>query len=233
MASACAMCHVNHPRQHQRYPRGHFGPRSSNLRMSSPPTTPTTPTTPASDTWEASQASTKVGSPFLILPEQDKSPRRRAFKRAQDATTAQDILLFLIAFRILNALSIRTFFQPDEYFQSLEPAWQMAFGTDSGAWITWVVAFTTAARPVGLIMRAGMETPSATSHTPSALRGGLLAMRGPVEGVPSVPDSPCGSHAGCAQGSASHLRGAGGLLYVEIGAEGIWTGEQRVVGSRR
>ncbi|KZF24764.1 glycosyltransferase family 22 protein [Xylona heveae TC161] len=49
----------------------------------------------------------------------------------------RDIFLFLLAFRILNALSIRTFFQPDEYFQSLEPAWQMTFGSDSGAWITW------------------------------------------------------------------------------------------------
>lgn len=48
------------------------------------------------------------------------------------------ILLYLIAFRLLNALTIRTFFQPDEYFQSLEPAWQMSFGADSGAWITWV-----------------------------------------------------------------------------------------------
>ena len=51
---------------------------------------------------------------------------------------AQDILLFLVAFRILNALTIHTFFQPDEYFQSLEPAWQLAFGESSGAWITWV-----------------------------------------------------------------------------------------------
>ena len=51
---------------------------------------------------------------------------------------SRDILLFLIAFRILNALSIKTFFQPDEYFQSLEPAWQMAFGLNSGPWITWV-----------------------------------------------------------------------------------------------
>ena len=50
----------------------------------------------------------------------------------------RDILLFLIAYRILNALSVSTFFQPDEYFQSLEPAWQMAFGKDNGAWITWV-----------------------------------------------------------------------------------------------
>jgi hypothetical protein len=49
-----------------------------------------------------------------------------------------NVLYFLTAFRICNALLIRTFFQPDEYFQSLEPAWDIAFGPASGAWITWV-----------------------------------------------------------------------------------------------
>lgn len=48
------------------------------------------------------------------------------------------VLLLLIAFRFVNALSIATFFQPDEYFQALEPAWEIAFGGQSGAWITWV-----------------------------------------------------------------------------------------------
>ncbi|KAE8149252.1 Alg9-like mannosyltransferase family-domain-containing protein [Aspergillus avenaceus] len=47
------------------------------------------------------------------------------------------IFLYLVAFRLLNALILRTFFQPDEFFQSLEPAWQAAFGEDRGAWITW------------------------------------------------------------------------------------------------
>ncbi|KAF2771334.1 hypothetical protein EJ03DRAFT_39009 [Teratosphaeria nubilosa] len=47
------------------------------------------------------------------------------------------VLICLIAFRVVNALCIKTFFQPDEYFQSLEPAWQSAFGPNSGAWITW------------------------------------------------------------------------------------------------
>ncbi|KOC18012.1 putative mannosyltransferase [Aspergillus flavus AF70] len=47
------------------------------------------------------------------------------------------VFLFLLAFRLLNALSLRTFFQPDEFFQSLEPAWQTAFGETHGAWITW------------------------------------------------------------------------------------------------
>ncbi|KAI0996684.1 hypothetical protein K3495_g11498 [Podosphaera aphanis] len=51
--------------------------------------------------------------------------------------SAKDIWTLLLMFRVLNAFLVRTFFQPDEYFQSLEPAWQMAFGTESGAWITW------------------------------------------------------------------------------------------------
>ncbi|KAK5110751.1 hypothetical protein LTR62_005628 [Meristemomyces frigidus] len=47
------------------------------------------------------------------------------------------VFLTLLLLRLLNAFVTRTFFQPDEYFQSLEPAWQLAFGSDSGAWITW------------------------------------------------------------------------------------------------
>lgn len=43
-----------------------------------------------------------------------------------------------IGFRLINAYYVQTFFQPDEYFQALEPAWQLAFGRAGGAWITWV-----------------------------------------------------------------------------------------------
>jgi phosphatidylinositol glycan class B len=50
------------------------------------------------------------------------------------------VFALLLAFRIVNALTLRTFFQPDEFFQSLEPAWQLAFGDTSNAWITWVNA---------------------------------------------------------------------------------------------
>jgi phosphatidylinositol glycan class B len=84
-----------------------------------------------------SQASTKVSDD---TNDAGNGPHRtlKAVKHAVHSATAQDILLFLIALRILNALTIRTFFQPDEYFQSLEPAWQIAFGKNSGAWITWV-----------------------------------------------------------------------------------------------
>ena len=52
--------------------------------------------------------------------------------------TTAILFLALLVFRIINALSVKTFFQPDEYFQSLEPAWLAAFGDGSGAWITWV-----------------------------------------------------------------------------------------------
>jgi hypothetical protein len=67
-----------------------------------------------------------------------------ASRRPQDDTSILGhfqwmlVLGFLLALRITNALSIKTFFQPDEYFQSLEPAWQIAFGAENGAWITWV-----------------------------------------------------------------------------------------------
>ncbi|TKA24746.1 hypothetical protein B0A50_05734 [Salinomyces thailandicus] len=43
----------------------------------------------------------------------------------------------LFSLRMANAQTLQTFFQPDEYFQALEPAWQLAFGPESGAWITW------------------------------------------------------------------------------------------------
>ncbi|KAL8764736.1 MAG: hypothetical protein Q9209_007903 [Squamulea sp. 1 TL-2023] len=84
-----------------------------------------------------SQASTAFEADAPQIQDDRKSQRRAALQHVKQVTTSQDILLFLIAYRILNALSIRTFFQPDEYFQSLEPAWEIAFGENSGAWITW------------------------------------------------------------------------------------------------
>jgi len=86
-----------------------------------------------------SQASTKVGDDTKDA-DNGAPTTPKAVKHVVQSATALDIFLFLVAFRILNALTIRTFFQPDEYFQSLEPAWQMAFGKNSGAWITWVSA---------------------------------------------------------------------------------------------
>ncbi|CAF9916655.1 MAG: hypothetical protein GOMPHAMPRED_001069 [Gomphillus americanus] len=76
-------------------------------------------------------------SPTTSKADLDAASTYSQSQRANAATSSRDILVFLVAFRILNALCIKTFFQPDEYFQSLEPAWRIAFGPDSGAWITW------------------------------------------------------------------------------------------------
>ncbi|KIV99274.1 uncharacterized protein PV09_09042 [Verruconis gallopava] len=72
-------------------------------------------------------------------------PKRRLGRQAHDqrarrrtsSVSTLHVLLVLLALRVVNALTLRTFFVPDEYYQSLEPAWQLAFGPHSGAWITW------------------------------------------------------------------------------------------------
>lgn len=44
------------------------------------------------------------------------------------------VLVVIAAFRVANALSTKTFFQPDEYWQSLEPAHRLAYGY---GYLTW------------------------------------------------------------------------------------------------
>ena len=83
-------------------------------------------------------ASSATSQNIHIQPPLAPPSKRQALAIKASQTSVYDILLFLIAFRILNALVVRTFFQPDEYFQALEPAWELVFGKDSGAWITWV-----------------------------------------------------------------------------------------------
>lgn len=39
------------------------------------------------------------------------------------------LLAFLVLFRVLNALVVRTSFTPDEFWQGPEPAHLLAFGT--------------------------------------------------------------------------------------------------------
>ncbi|KAG9190760.1 phosphatidylinositol glycan, class B [Alternaria panax] len=63
------------------------------------------------------------------------APPRAQSNSYRDSTLG--IFALLLAFRIVNALTLRTFFQPDEFFQSLEPAWQLAFGPAANACITW------------------------------------------------------------------------------------------------
>ncbi|KAF4123162.1 GPI mannosyltransferase 3 [Geosmithia morbida] len=59
------------------------------------------------------------------MPASPPSQKRLSFLRS----------IFII--RLINAFWVTTFFQPDEFFQALEPAWDLAFGPGSGAWLTW------------------------------------------------------------------------------------------------
>jgi phosphatidylinositol glycan class B len=54
-----------------------------------------------------------------------------------DRRPAFFILQAVLLVRLINASWLNTFFQPDEFFQALEPAWDLAFGPKSGAWLTW------------------------------------------------------------------------------------------------
>ncbi|KIV95296.1 hypothetical protein PV10_02968 [Exophiala mesophila] len=69
-----------------------------------------------------------------VISRPDPEPRSGQLNTPRNP---QNVFAFLIALRLVNSLTIQTFFQPDEYFQALEPAWQLAFGNDAGAWITW------------------------------------------------------------------------------------------------
>ena len=57
---------------------------------------------------------------------------------ARNRSNRPRFLQSIFIIRLINAWWIATFFQPDEYFQALEPAWNLAFGDRSGAWLTWV-----------------------------------------------------------------------------------------------
>ncbi|KAJ5005567.1 GPI mannosyltransferase 3 [Colletotrichum sp. SAR 10_99] len=65
------------------------------------------------------------------------SPRPELLMAVRNEHNKPSVFRHLLVIRLLNAWWVITFFQPDEYFQALEPAWRMAFGEGSGAWITW------------------------------------------------------------------------------------------------
>lgn len=81
---------------------------------------------------------TEISPQEDLQPKTKPTPKKPSTSRAMMAQP-RDILAFFLLFRLINAFCVRTFFQPDEYFQALEPAWSMAFGADSGAWLTWVL----------------------------------------------------------------------------------------------
>ena len=173
--------------------------------MSSPPTTP------------MSQASTKFGLDSSIQLDDTKSVQRHAaIERRKEVSVSQDVFLFLLAFRILNALSIKTFFQPDEFFQSLEPAWEIAFGAESGAWITWVSDKQASCERRLLKVGAGVEKSSSLCDTSCNLCRRLQSIVRPLLGPASVSDVSCRPSSSGAKSNPGHFRCVGRLLHMEV-----------------
>jgi len=75
--------------------------------------------------------------PLIFVPPKPP-PKDWQLHGEVDEQRWKDVWTMLIVIRVVNAVTLGTFFQPDEYFQALEPAWALAFGSKSGAWLTWV-----------------------------------------------------------------------------------------------
>lgn len=100
--------------------------------------------------------------------------------------------LVVLSLRLLAALSIKTFFQPDEYYQSLEPAWWLAFGDKSGAWITWVLSQSLAGIAISNCSRNGRTTcarPSTLQSLPFYTRQRTPSLMSCISLSPHAPMS--------------------------------------------
>lgn len=75
---------------------------------------------------------TAHGSEPNVIAESGTLPASRSFWHRPFSVTLLASAIFV--FRLANALSITTFFQPDEYYQALEPAHAFVFGY---GYITW------------------------------------------------------------------------------------------------
>jgi GPI mannosyltransferase 3 len=73
--------------------------------------------------------STKTRAPPLRIKRRPTPPGK-----AETHQRDRRILLALVCLRLFNAFTINTFFQPDEYYQSLEPAWKLIFGYGEVTW---------------------------------------------------------------------------------------------------
>ncbi|CAK7205760.1 glycosylphosphatidylinositol anchor biosynthesis [Sporothrix eucalyptigena] len=101
------------------------------------------PPTPPSSSGDSARPAAKA-APKIPTKEQLEANYRIAAAKAAGTlhyevadAQAMDVLWVTMALRWACAFAVRTFFQPDEYFQALEPAWQLAYGPASGAWMTW------------------------------------------------------------------------------------------------
>lgn len=135
--------------------------------------------------------------------------------------TPSTVFLSLIAFRLINALLVRTFFQPDEFFQSLEPAWQLAFGKDQGAWMTWV-GLLLYYRLMLLLTTTGMEKSTAILLASPPVRCRLSRRRPPCLRPPSLPHATCEPPNRRSEDRAGRYRSRRRLLHLEICSSDPW-----------
>ncbi|KAH6890485.1 family 22 glycosyltransferase [Thelonectria olida] len=124
-------------------------------------------------------------------PSQSPSPIDSLVDDTRNRINRPIFLRSIFIIRLINAWWIATFFQPDEYFQALEPAWDLAFGSKSGAWLTWewkyqlrsslhpalfsgvylVAEALSSFLPVGNVLRASILVAA-----PSFLQAGIAAL---------------------------------------------------------
>ena len=78
--------------------------------------------------------------PARVSPRKSFAPPLKIKRRppppddAQMLVVDKRIFIGLLCIRLFNALTIRTYFQPDEYYQSLEPAWKLVYGYGETTW---------------------------------------------------------------------------------------------------
>jgi hypothetical protein len=80
-----------------------------------------------------------MNSPARLSPRNTRAPPLRIKRRQSpldDAHVLFDrrVFLVLLCIRVFNSLTVQTFFQPDEYYQSLEPAWKLVYGYGETTW---------------------------------------------------------------------------------------------------
>lgn len=81
-----------------------------------------------------------MSHPARLSPRHTRAPPLKIKRRPTPSDDTQTLLLdkriilALICIRVFNALTITTFFQPDEYYQSLEPAWKLVYGYGETTW---------------------------------------------------------------------------------------------------
>jgi len=137
---------------------------------------------------------------------------------------SRDVLVMLLAIRTLNAFTLGTFFQPDEFYQALEPAWALAFGPQSGAWLTWVCIYSVLCTDIRTDNHTGVD-PSTTLVCLSRLTRPPIPPRLWSKLCPWLSCDATGtaSVAG-AQGYTCALRSHHGLFHVGAGGTSIREG---------